>query len=350
MNQRDIFNSLAVNAFDFLHRAIAEFDKAPKYSVIHFCAAVEMLLKARLMMEHWSLVVAKPEQANLESFKEGNFASVTLEETRTRLKNIAGEDIPDIAFGSFQALAKHRNKMIHFYHEGLKSDQKAREHIVSEQCRSWFHLHRLLMSCDGYFGTFSKEIVEADRLLKGHRKYLSAKFKALKSEIDTHRKEGNRPRACSVCKFKAAIPSAFDEQIARVQCLVCDYTETQVEVPCPLCQKLIVIGNEGWAKCGHCGGAVEPEHLAGILADEHAAYRAGKDEGEYWTEANCGNCDGYQTVVRRGDSFFCTNCFDWSDHVEPCEWCTEPNTGDMDDTYLHGCSHCDGMIGWNSDE
>ena len=53
MNQKQIFNSLAKNAFDFLKQAIEEFDKSPKYSVIHFCAAVEMILKARLMTEHW---------------------------------------------------------------------------------------------------------------------------------------------------------------------------------------------------------------------------------------------------------------------------------------------------------
>ena len=54
MNHEDIFESLTRNAFDFLERGIAEFDASPKYSVIHFCAAVEMLLKARLLKEHWS--------------------------------------------------------------------------------------------------------------------------------------------------------------------------------------------------------------------------------------------------------------------------------------------------------
>ena len=87
MNQHDIFDSLARNAFDFLERGIGEFDKAPKYSVIHFCAAVEMLLKARLMKEHWSLIVSKPEQANLAKFMAGDFASVTMDEARARIES-----------------------------------------------------------------------------------------------------------------------------------------------------------------------------------------------------------------------------------------------------------------------
>jgi hypothetical protein len=74
LNQHDVFDSLARNAFDFLEREIVEFDQASKYSVIHLYAAVEMLLKARLMREHWSLIVSKPEQANLAKFMAGDFA------------------------------------------------------------------------------------------------------------------------------------------------------------------------------------------------------------------------------------------------------------------------------------
>lgn len=97
MMSDDVFTSLTRNAFDFLERGIAEFDKSPKYSVIHFCAAVEMLLKARLMKEHWSLIVSRPEQANRTKFLAGDFASVTLEEARARIRDVAGEDIGDDA-------------------------------------------------------------------------------------------------------------------------------------------------------------------------------------------------------------------------------------------------------------
>lgn len=135
MDQLDIFNSLTSNAFDFLERGIAEFDTSPKYSVIHFCAAVEMLLKARLMREHWSLIVSKPEQANLEKFMAGDFISVTMNETRIRLRDIANEDIPDDAFCSFRELTTHRNKMIHFFHSDMDREQ-TKSLIVAEHCRS----------------------------------------------------------------------------------------------------------------------------------------------------------------------------------------------------------------------
>ena len=347
MDQHNIFDSLTRNAFDFLERGIAEFDKAPKYSVIHFCASVEMLLKARLMREHWSLIVSKPDQANLAKFMAGNFISVTLEDCRARIRDVAGEDIGDDAYGSFRALANHRNKMVHFFHPKMDSDEKAKAQIVAEHCRSWFHLHRLLSRWDTYFHDFSSEISHADRAMKGHRKYLSAKFKALKNELDAARKAGNTPKACSACGFNAAIPDDLDDQIASLRCLVCDHTETQVELECPHCGESIVIANEGYATCEHCGGSIEPEHLVDALTKDVVGT---KDYFETGLPGNCGTCEGYHTVVERGDMYFCANCFDISDHVEQCEWCNEPNTGDMEHSYSTGCSHCDGKVGWEKDD
>jgi len=347
MMQHDIFESLTRNAFDFLERGIEEFDKNPKYSVIHFCAAVEMLLKARLMKEHWSLIVSKPEQANLVKFMAGDFASVTLEEARARIRDIAGEDIGDEAYSSFRALANHRNKMLHFFHPEMDSDDKAKAQIVAEHCRSWFHLHRLLSRWDGYFRDFGDEIARADRAMKAHRKYLSAKFKALKAELDAVRKTGSMPRACSACGFKAAVPDDLDDQIALLRCLVCDHTETQVEIDCPHCGKPVLIANEGYATCEHCVGSIEPGHLVDALTKDVVGT---KDYFETGLPANCGTCEGYHTVVERGDHYFCASCFDISDQVEQCDWCNELNTGDMEHSYSVGCSHCGGRVGWEKDD
>ena len=69
MKHDDKLASLVENAIDFLDRALRDLDSAPKYSVIHFYAAVELFLKARLLAEHWSLVIAKRQDADLKSFK-----------------------------------------------------------------------------------------------------------------------------------------------------------------------------------------------------------------------------------------------------------------------------------------
>ncbi len=350
MTHQKIFDLLTRNAFDFLERAIEEFDQAPKYSVIHFCAAVEMLLKARLMKEHWSLILSKPDQANLAKFMAGDFISVTLEDARARIRDVAGEDIGNDAYNSFHALANHRNKMVHFFHDGLENDEKAKEQIVAEHCRSWFHLHRLLNRWKDYFHDFAAEIAHADRAMKGYRQYLTAKFKALKPELDAKRKAGKTLRACSACGFKATVYEDLKNQIPLVRCLVCGHSEVQVALECPYCGESIVVANEGYATCGYCREAIKPEHLVNILTDHATAYSAAMDGDDSWDLANCSNCEGYHTVVRRGDNYFCTSCFEICRQVEMCEWCNEPCTGDMEGSYVFGCNHCEGQLGWHKDD
>ena len=350
MTHKEIFDSLVRNAFDFLERAINEFDSLPKYSVIHFCAAVEMFLKARLMREHWSLIVSKPEQANYAKFMSGDFISVTMDEARARLRDIASVDIPKEAFDSFRVIAKHRNKMVHFFHADVDRAGKAKQQIVSEQCRSWFYLHRLLDRWRAHFADFKGDISRTENLMKKHRMYLGAKYKALKPVLEKEKKSGNHPKKCNACSFKAAIPEAIDEEIATFSCMVCDHSEVQVEIDCPHCSRKISIAEEGHGRCRHCKGEINPEHLVDALFDRAAAYRAIKDGDGDFDPANCGECCGYHTVVLRGGVYFCANCFSISDDVEYCQWCNEPTTGSMENTYLSGCEHCEGKAGWEADD
>lgn len=91
INSKNLFDSLTRNAIDFLKKSVIELEDSPKYSVIHFCSAIELFLKARLLVEHWSLIITKPENANLSKFKSGDFHSVSMQEAINRLKNISGE-------------------------------------------------------------------------------------------------------------------------------------------------------------------------------------------------------------------------------------------------------------------
>jgi hypothetical protein len=74
------------------------------------------------------------------------------------------------------------------------------------------------------------------------------------------------------------------------------------------------------------------------------------DGDDSWNLANCGICQGYHTVVRRSDNYFCTSCFEICSQVEKCEWCNEQSTGDMEGSYVFGCSHCEGQSGWHKDD
>lgn len=103
------FDKLVESALDFLNRALKKVKTEPKYSVIDFFTGVELILKARLLHEHWSLVVAKPGDVSKQKFLEGSFESATRKQCFTRLENVCGETLNEEQ-ACFDQLAERRNR------------------------------------------------------------------------------------------------------------------------------------------------------------------------------------------------------------------------------------------------
>jgi hypothetical protein len=181
----ELFNSLVENGFDFLKKSVADIKKSPKYSVIDFCSAVEIFLKARLVREHWSLILSKPELADVIKFKAGDFISVSMEEAIRRLDNICNEKISLETREAFKATRNHRNKLVHFFHPGYAKPSKNNiEQIVAEVCRAWFYIHQLLTNqWSDHFEAYQKAIGDLDLKMHKLRQFLKAKFDVLKPQI-----------------------------------------------------------------------------------------------------------------------------------------------------------------------
>ena len=122
------------NGLDYLESVIEhlrdESDQRDlKYAVLHLQAAVEVLLKVRLIREHWSLVFEKPSAASRAAFASGDFKSITLEDTLVRLINIADVEVPGPAREQFLRLANKRNKLQHF---GMEEQAIGIEHLAGQ--------------------------------------------------------------------------------------------------------------------------------------------------------------------------------------------------------------------------
>ncbi|MEV8455468.1 hypothetical protein AB0467_34595 [Streptomyces sp. NPDC052095] len=93
-----------------------------KYAVLHLAAGAEVLLKARLQEEHWSLVFAQPGNATQQQLEEGSLQSCTPDETRKRLTNIAGITFSARETKALTELAKARNALQHYGLVGQMAD------------------------------------------------------------------------------------------------------------------------------------------------------------------------------------------------------------------------------------
>lgn len=341
---------ISESAFDFLERSVDEIKAHPKYSVIHFAIAVELLLKARLMHEHWSLVVERVSEADLDSFLSGKCKTVGPSEAIKRLRKVCGQNIPKDATEQFDKIGAHRNRMIHFFHEADSDEAEPAlvEEVVKEQCLSWFHLERLLEQWKDQFTPFEQQIRQTRWLMRQNRSYLSVAFERINPAIKEDEKNGRVFRACSGCGYEAAEVDEVSGILFEQTCRVCGLTEACAEIDCPAeCgSKIHIEADHGsFRTCLSCGHEVTLDELRDILDTEHV------DPRDY-VGMNCALCASLGSVVLHHEIYVCTECLSTSHEIATCEWCNEMQMGggDLEYSYYSGCEFCDGRAGWTRDE
>lgn len=343
-----LFRRLVENALDFFGRAVDEVDASPKFSIIHFSTAVELILKARLLKEHWSLVFSDLEAAHPDKLLSGEFRSVDLHETRVRLKRIAGEDLGAAERDTFMELRDHRNRLIHFVHGdyGEEGDDRTQQETVSELCRGWFYLHGLLADrWSEEFSDFGDELDELSERLTGIRQFLEAKYDAIEERLLSLRREGRPVLECRVCGFEAVEARTESHELKQLRCHVCEWEASALVVDCPDCGEKILSYELGEGECGNCGFCLTLERLI----DWYVPPAGEEDLIINQLPAHCTWCGfiGDRTVVEWGDKFLCLSCLESHERLSNCGFCNAPLAGSAEGTYLSGCVMCEGKLGWD---
>lgn len=117
---------LTENGLAFLHRSVAEMSAQPatlrslSFAVVDLAAAVEVLMKARLVREHWTLICSEPDKATTVQMLAGTAKTVTSEQAIKRLENVAGVAMYASGHASrVVEVASLRNRAIHFAMVGV---------------------------------------------------------------------------------------------------------------------------------------------------------------------------------------------------------------------------------------
>jgi len=84
-----------------------------QFSLIHLTSSIELILKARIIEEHWTLVIDDLKNINEKRFLSGDFRSISVSEALDRVVNVCGCNIDDKKKAKLQRLFKARNKIIH---------------------------------------------------------------------------------------------------------------------------------------------------------------------------------------------------------------------------------------------
>lgn len=340
-------SKLINNAFSFLEKGIDQFKTEPQFSVINFCVSIELLLKARLMHEHWSLIVISNVHPNITQFKAGNFKSLNFKELIPRIEAVIGEKVPKEATEFFNKISDHRNKLLHFYHDAhAGSGEKLIEDIAIEQCNAWFYLRRLLEKWSDVFGPYAERIREVNARMKEHKIYLTIVYERIKPEIDILKKKGVNFRKCRSCEFLASEVSGITDYLFRTGCKVCLFEDLHLKIPCEQdeCKGLVILDQESDdLNCPKCHHEISRNYIEDLI-DTSDPF----DEDN--STINCGLCSSAGDVVRHEDYYVCTNCFGIDENIEFCGWCSEGQIfADLEFSGYEGCGFCDGKKGWDDD-
>lgn len=229
--------TLKENAVDFLRSAVIyvknekDHTQRLKYGLLHLVAGIELLLKYRLSMEHWSLVIDDIDKTGLNDINSGDFKSVGWQEAISRLEKFADYELSDSDRKLLDHLRKLRNRIQHF---DIKLN---REESISRLAAG---LHFATMFMDSALG--EKELAqEIQKELAEFQQFVKVRLDAIRDSLTV---------------------------LGKSFCLI----------PCHRCDQDTLYADGGQSYCVFCGYEGSGESTASEWVDEHGGFSTAKGD------------------------------------------------------------------------
>lgn len=195
------------NGLDYLRSVVDRLAGEPtardlKYAVLHLQSATEVLLKARLQREHWSLVIREPGRANRAKFDKGQFESCGTTEAMSRLRGIVGIEISEENAREIEDLAKARNALQHYGLTASAQAVEARAAKVLDILLDFITEH-LLPGLHGEDAEHTEQAMEDIRFqLNEMKAFIESRMGRLRSELEPY---AEQTVACPQCRQFAMV-------------------------------------------------------------------------------------------------------------------------------------------------
>ena len=261
--------TLVENALDFMlsaaEHAGRDDARSLKYAVLHVAAATELLLKARLEREHWSLLFADVGRADQRKFVVGDFRSVDSEDAIARLESIAGVTLGTSEKEHLRRLRDVRNRLQHF------AVSMGKEEAVS-----------LLVATCGFCLDFCR------------------------TQLAIGPGSPHDSAVGQVVQHLGEFEKFVSERLKTVQSLL---SRAPGVVTCPCCWQDTAIIGDGQPHCAFCRHSTTPEELAEIVGEgraDEACLKCGATAlalaatGAHFAVGHCMNC--------AAENAFCLSC------------------------------------------
>lgn len=264
-----------------------------KYSLLHLFSGIELILKYRLLHEHWTYVYADMNKADKQAFLSGDFKdfkSISCDKVFERLSKLCNIEIKQHHKDEVNKLKNLRNRTMHFEVSG---------------------------NVNAIEGHINKNITFIIRFISDHLPFSNLlDEQALLSEIKSVLKELTN-------HYNNAILLA---KIAAKEKGLLGFLNTCIE-----CGEKFLYISEGTGECIFCNEKYDGEGLARLYLAKQGIYEYStvKDGGEYPCYT-CPECNRHSFVVLYGDDF--AQCFTCEtqyaiSEITFCSCCNEPYIG-----------------------
>ncbi len=281
------FILMAVNDLSIINEASTDDEtkkRLIKYSLLHLSSGIELVLKHRLLQEHWTYVFADMNKAKKEALQSGDFKSADSETIIERLKNLCDIELTPEEIKDLRNLRNKRNKAEHFnLNENLLSVESSIHKSISITIKLIVEHYDL--------DEFTDEESE-----------LFSKIKALLRQSQQHYDDAK------------TIAQRELEQTGMK-----DYVTT-----CPECEEEFLLRDDG-AKCVFCGYEATGEEAArdyihNVLGINE--YETVKEGGEF-PQYECPECDNESLVYDIDNGkVICFSC-DYENDISKVTFCSD---------------------------
>jgi hypothetical protein len=269
-------------------------DRSTRQAIVFLAIGSELLLKSRLLDEHWSLVFDKIEAANIQDLEDGEFKSVSPEQCIQRLAGSCQVKLRPRAEEAFKSLWKYRNKVVHFAVRTPPDSIRARAFAVLSELADFISAECTLLESDV---ALMRSVTAG---LASMKEYVTKRTMAIKAELGALQDGGYY---CPSCGQRAV------DLADSLRCLFCHEEDQypgevwdahvkalfgglqhldQNVASCHTCQTPYVVSVEPGKpemRCLYCGLAAKQDELR-----------------------QCPSCRSWVTAPAAGEQFTCPDC------------------------------------------
>jgi hypothetical protein len=299
MSGKEIAFPPLVNGLDFLESVVEHLQGEPmdrdlKYAILHLVGGTEVLLKARLAQEHWSLVFEHPGKATEEAWTAGEFHSCHILDALDRLVEIVGIDVAARDRSNIRVLIEKRNRLQHF---GLSESAQAVQAVAIRVLNFLISFVTVELRAHLADPDLDARVQRIRQGLSGIGELVSVRLDSLAELLDSH----------------API------------------------VTCPECMQMALEPGDS-CLCHFCGAGGEPESVArqylfAVLGEDEYSAAKGRTD---WSLETCPEC-GRETLVR-GVLVRVRN--DGRDQLQELAWCCFSEGATWEAGELSSCMRC----------